>query len=132
MRDSNGRILIPGFFDDVHPLSESEKAAIAKLPPVEDTLKREFGIGRSEGDDGLTESTMRPAINIRGLAAGKVGAEAVNAIPSKAEVSIDFRLVPDKRRRACGKESKHFSGPKAGRLFQTHRTSLPGLPIQKS
>lgn len=95
MRDSEGHILIPGCSDDVHPLSEAEKAAIAKLPPVEDLLKREFAIGRTEGGEGLTASTMRPAINIRGIRAGAVGAEAANAIPIDAAVSIDFRLVPD-------------------------------------
>jgi acetylornithine deacetylase/succinyl-diaminopimelate desuccinylase-like protein len=38
---------------------------------------------------------MRPALNIRGISAGAVGAEATNSIPSEARISIDFRLVPD-------------------------------------
>jgi acetylornithine deacetylase/succinyl-diaminopimelate desuccinylase-like protein len=95
LRDSDGRILNPGYADDVRPLTDAEKAAIAKLSPVEDALKHEFAIGRSEGTDGLTASTMRPAINVRGIRSGAVGAEAANAIPVDAEVSIDFRLVPD-------------------------------------
>ncbi|HEX4095737.1 MAG TPA: M20/M25/M40 family metallo-hydrolase, partial [Caulobacteraceae bacterium] len=49
----------------------------------------------SEGEDGLTASTLRPAINIRGIRSGQVGAQANNAIPTDAEISIDFRLVPD-------------------------------------
>ena len=95
LRDSEGRILIPGFADDVRPLTAAEKAAMAQLPPVEDSLKQEFGIGRSEGLEGLTASTMRPALNIRGLRSGQVGTEAANAIPVDAVVSVDFRLVPD-------------------------------------
>ena len=95
LRDDDGHILIAGFYDDVRPLSEAEKAAIAKLPPVEKSLKREFGVGRTEGGDGLTASTMRPALNVRGVRSGSVGAEAANAIPVDAVVSIDFRLVPD-------------------------------------
>jgi len=94
LRDSDGRILIPGFADDVRPLNAAEEAAIARLPPVEDSLKQEFGIGRSEGNEGLTASTMRPALNIRGIRSGQVGAEAANAIPVDATVSVDFRLVP--------------------------------------
>jgi acetylornithine deacetylase/succinyl-diaminopimelate desuccinylase-like protein len=94
LRDSEGRILIPGFADDVRPLTEAERAAIARLPRVEDSLKQEFGLGRSEGTEGLTASTMRPALNIRGIRSGAVGAEAANAIPVDAAVSIDFRLVP--------------------------------------
>ena len=47
-----------------------------------------------EGAEGLTASTMRPALNIRGIKSGQVGAEAANAIPVDAAVSIDFRLVP--------------------------------------
>ena len=95
MRDGEGRILIPDFSGNVRPLTEAELKAIAKLPRVENALKRQFGLDRSESDDGLTQSTMRPALNIRGIAAGNVGAQATNAIPSEAEISIDFRLVPD-------------------------------------
>jgi acetylornithine deacetylase/succinyl-diaminopimelate desuccinylase-like protein len=95
MRDDDGRILIPGFADNVRPLTADEKTAIAKLPPVEDTLKAEFGIGRSEGSQGLTASTMRPALNVRGLRSGEVGDAAKNAIPTEAVISVDFRLVPN-------------------------------------
>jgi acetylornithine deacetylase/succinyl-diaminopimelate desuccinylase-like protein len=95
MRDSEGRILIPGYYSDVRPVPTQALTAVAQLPPVEDSLKREFGIGRSEGTEGLTASTLRPALNVRGIRSGQVGAEAANAIPVDATVSIDFRLVPD-------------------------------------
>ena len=94
LRDGEGRIRIPGFTDDATPLTATERAAIARLPPVEAALKKELALGRSEGEDGLTASTMRPALNVRGLAAGQVGASAVAAIPSEAAIAFDFRLVP--------------------------------------
>lgn len=95
MRDANGRILIPGFYEDVRLLTGAKTAAIGKLPPVDGALMREYGIGRSEDGQGLYASIMRPALNIRGISSGAVGTDATNAIPAEARVSIDFRLVPD-------------------------------------
>jgi acetylornithine deacetylase/succinyl-diaminopimelate desuccinylase-like protein len=95
MRDDDGKILIPGFADDVRPLTADEQRAIAALPPVDDELKRDYAIGRSEGSDPLPMSLMRPALNVRGIRTGQVGAAAANAIPIDAMISLDFRLVPD-------------------------------------
>jgi acetylornithine deacetylase/succinyl-diaminopimelate desuccinylase-like protein len=107
LRDDSGRILIPGFYRDVKPLTDSERAAIAKLPPVEDLLRRQFGIGRTEGQ-ALTASIMRPALNVRGISSGEVGAAAKNAIPTQADISIDFRLVPDQTPAVIRAEVERF------------------------
>jgi len=95
MRDSEGRILIPGFTDDVRAVPADALAAVAQLPAVEESLRRELAIGRTEGTEGLTASTLRPALNIRGIRSGQVGDQATNAIPVDATISVDFRLVPD-------------------------------------
>ena len=95
LRDDEGKILIPGFGAEVRALTGPEQQALAAMPPVEDDLKREFGIGRTEGSEPLGASLMRPALNVRGIRTGLVGAQAANAIPVDAQVSIDFRLVPD-------------------------------------
>lgn len=108
MRDDEGRILIPGFSDDVRPLTTAEQEAIRHLPPVDDALKQEFGIGRSEGNEGLTSSLMRPALNIRGIRSGQVGEAAANAIPINAVFSIDFRLVPDQTPQAVRAKIEAF------------------------
>jgi acetylornithine deacetylase/succinyl-diaminopimelate desuccinylase-like protein len=95
MRDEEGRILIPGFADQVRALTPQEQNALRNLPPVEEALKQEFGIGRTEGSENLPFSFMRPALNIRGIRSGQVGDAAANAIPVNAVISVDFRLVPD-------------------------------------
>jgi acetylornithine deacetylase/succinyl-diaminopimelate desuccinylase-like protein len=96
MRDDEGRILIPGFEDDVRALTPAERHAIDAMPEVEIGLKRDLQLGRTEGQGAsLADTLQRPALNIRGLRAGGVGAEGANAISTKALGSIDFRLVPD-------------------------------------
>jgi len=108
MRDDNGRILIPGFSDQVRALTPEEQAALKNLPPVGDALKKEFGIGRSEGGEELPASIMRPALNIRGIRSGQIGDAAANAIPTTAVISFDFRLVPDQTPAAVRAAVEHF------------------------
>jgi acetylornithine deacetylase/succinyl-diaminopimelate desuccinylase-like protein len=108
MRDDSGRITIPGFNDNVRAITPAEQSALNDLPPVGDALKREFGIGRSEGNEDLPASIMRPALNVRGIRAGQVGDAAANAIPVSATISLDFRLVPDQTPAAVRAAVEHF------------------------
>ena len=108
MRDDDGRITIPGFSDGVRAITPAEQLALRDLPPVDDALKREFAIGRSEGSESLPASLMRPALNVRGIRAGEVGDAAANAIPTKATFSLDFRLVPDQTPAAVRAAVEHF------------------------
>jgi acetylornithine deacetylase/succinyl-diaminopimelate desuccinylase-like protein len=95
MRDENGKILIAHFYDDVKPSSKSEQEAIARIPEVETSLKQEFGIGATEGEGRLlNDLLMLPALNVRGIQSGHVGAQASNTIQTEATASLDFRLVP--------------------------------------
>ena len=116
MRDDTGLILIPGFADGVRPVTPAEERAIAQLPPLDAGLKREFGLGASEGTESLAASLMRPALNVRGIRAGQVGESSVNAIPTTAVISIDFRLVPDQSPAAVRASVERF--------FQAHGWTL--------
>lgn len=96
MRDETGRILIDGYYDDVTPLSELERDAIAAMPDVTEVLKDELSIHTPEGDGmRLEELIALPAINARGIVAGGVGAKGRNIILSTATTSLNLRLVPD-------------------------------------
>lgn len=97
LRDGDGRILVPGFYADVRPLTAADRRALATVPAVDDALRRELGLGATEaGNARLAERIMQPALNVRSFHAGPMG-PAANAIPTEATVSIDFRLVPDER-----------------------------------
>ena len=96
MRTGDGRILIDHFFDNVPPISATERAAIRALPVTDTELKREFLLGGTEaGNALLAERILLPAVNLRGIRSGQVGQLATNSIPTDATASIDFRLVPN-------------------------------------
>ncbi len=96
MRDPNGRVSIEGFYDGVRPLTDLEKRAVAAVPKVDPELRKSFGLMHTEaGDAPNAERILTPALNVRGLLAGHVGAQAANAIPTEARASFDIRLVPD-------------------------------------
>ncbi len=96
LRDADGRILVDHFYDDVPGPTAAELAAARALPPVEAELKRSLLLGATEaGGAPLAERIMQPALNVRGIRVGQVGALANNAIPTEAQASFDFRLVPN-------------------------------------
>jgi acetylornithine deacetylase/succinyl-diaminopimelate desuccinylase-like protein len=96
LRDPDGKILIPGFYDDVKPPTAAERAAFAAAPPIDDQLRRELGLARTEaGNALLAERLMLPALNVGGLQGGRTGRGGANLIGTETSAYIDFRLVPD-------------------------------------
>ena len=94
MKDDDGRVLVDRFYDGIEPLSETEKRAIAEAPDVDEDLKRELWLGRTEGGGRkLVDLINLPSLNIRGMASARSGAQASNVVPSTATASIDMRLV---------------------------------------
>ena len=94
LRDDDGHILIPHFYDDVAPVSAADKAAFAAMPPVEDQLKHALGLGRNVGPARLADGYLEPTLNVRAIHVGDEGPAAANAIATQADASFDFRLAP--------------------------------------
>ncbi len=94
MKDEDGRVLIAGYYDDVTPLGEAEKKALAAMPDDDADLERELGIAKPEGSGKkLADLIMEPSLNVRGLRSAYVGGQAQNVVPDLAEASLDARLV---------------------------------------
>ena len=94
MKDVNGHVSIDGYYEDVTPLTDADKKAIAELPDNDAELERELGIAKPEGGGRkLVELLQEPSLNIRGLRSAYVGDRAQNVVPDQAEASIDARLV---------------------------------------
>ena len=99
LRDSNGKILIDGWNDDIIPLSQNDLKIIRKEPFDANDFKKEYGIKKFVGDKNAFEAKKAlvagPTCNIAGIESGYTGDGAKTVLPSTAKVKIDFRLVPN-------------------------------------
>jgi len=98
LKDENGHIMIPGFYQDVVPPSPEELAAWKSLPFDEEHY-REAEVGSSQlvGESGfsvLERTWARPTLDVHGIPGGFTGAGAKTVIPAKAVAKISMRLVP--------------------------------------
>ena len=101
MRSPAGDILIDGFAGAVVPMTRADHEAIAAAPPVDDELRRAFGLAVSEADNApLGERIMQPAINFRGLTMARTGPGATNAIPTEAHATVGFPPGPRRHPRS--------------------------------
>jgi acetylornithine deacetylase/succinyl-diaminopimelate desuccinylase-like protein len=94
MKDENGRVLIPHFYDGIAPLSPTEKAALARVPVNDPMLMNAFWLGHTENAPAHLLSLLnQPSLNINGISSGATGAHAANVIPPTATADLDLRLV---------------------------------------
>lgn len=98
MKDSNGRITIPHFYDDVVELTVEERKAWAGLPFDRDAYMAELGVDDLNGEAGFTpleQVWARPTLEVNGLVSGFTGKGAKTVLPSKAMAKVSMRLVPN-------------------------------------
>jgi len=94
MKDRDGHVLIPHFYDGITPLSPLEKQAIADAPVNDDALRQELALGHVDGGGKkLLELLNLPTLNVNGISAANTGARANNVIPPRAVADLDLRLV---------------------------------------
>jgi acetylornithine deacetylase/succinyl-diaminopimelate desuccinylase-like protein len=94
MKDEQGKVLLPGFYDGV-VLTDAEKKLLQEVPDKPDEIHRFLGIAEPEKVAGSFQEAMQyPTLNIRGLQSLYVGEQARTLIPDKAVAELDIRLVP--------------------------------------
>jgi len=104
-KDADGRIQIPGFYDDVAEPAPQEKESWSRLPFSEKAfLEKEVGATALTGEPGfsvLERVWARPALEVHGIAGGFTGAGSKTVIPAKATAKVSFRLVPNQDPHRC-------------------------------
>jgi acetylornithine deacetylase/succinyl-diaminopimelate desuccinylase-like protein len=100
VRDEQGRVTIPGFYDGVAPLSKFERRQAARYPLPDARLKKLLGVPKLFGERGFTpteQRSARPTFEINGLTSGYQGEGSKTIVPAWARAKITCRLVPDQK-----------------------------------
>ena len=104
--DENGRITIPGFYDDVQEVSDKERKLMAKAPFSLKAFKKEVGVAQEFGEIGYSTNErtgIRPTFDVCGIWGGYAGEGAKTVLPSKAYAKISCRLVPNQNHEKIAK-----------------------------
>ncbi len=121
--DKDGRVQVPGFYDDVVPLTEQERRKMAELPFDENQYLSQVGVPDSWGEAGYTaleRRWARPTFEINGLTSGYQGTGAKTIIPAQASAKISFRLVPNQTPESI---DKAFRG-------LVEKLTMPGVKVE--
>ena len=97
LHDADSRVAIPGFYDDVAPLSEKERKQLVELPFSETAFQETTGVAALVGEKGFSTVERiwaRPTLDINGIFGGYAGEGAKTVIGSKATAKFSTRLVP--------------------------------------
>lgn len=113
--DADGRITIPGFYDDVQEVPEAERDMIARIPFSEEKYKAAICVDELAGEKGystLERNSCRPSFDICGIWGGYTGEGSKTVLPSKAYAKVSCRLVP------------HQDHAKISKLFEDYIASV--------
>ncbi|GAA4437059.1 dipeptidase [Ravibacter arvi] len=132
LKDENGHITIPGFYDQVTELTTAERSALNDAPFDLDAYQQDLGIDEVEGEKGYTtieRTSVRPTLDVNGIWGGYTGEGAKTVLPAKAYAKISMRLVPNQTDKEIeAKFKKHFESiaPKSVKVVvKPHHGGLP-------
>ena len=131
MTDKEGKITIPGFYDDVIDCSAKEREKMAEAPFCLDEYKKAIDVKETFGEKGYTTNErtgIRPSFDVCGMWGGYIGEGAKTVLPSKAYAKISTRLVPNQNHEQIADLfKKHFESI-APDYVKVEVTSLHGGP----
>lgn len=113
--DADGRITIPGFYDDVEEVPQAERDMISQIPFDESKYKASIGVDEVFGEKGystLERNSCRPSFDICGIWGGYIEEGSKTVLPSKAYAKVSCRLVP------------HQEHAKISKLFEDYMASV--------
>lgn len=119
--DADGRITVPGFYDDVEEVPQAERDMIAHIPFDEEKYKAAIGVKELFGEKGystLERNSCRPSFDICGIWGGYTGEGSKTVLPSKAYAKVSSRLVP------------HQDHHKISQLFTDYILSIAPATVQ--
>jgi acetylornithine deacetylase/succinyl-diaminopimelate desuccinylase-like protein len=97
LKDRDGVVRIPGFYDDIEPPTEAERASWAALPVADDALRTMMGVTALAGEPGYSSHERRgarPTLDVHGIVGGFTGPGQKTVIPARATAKVSMRLVP--------------------------------------
>jgi acetylornithine deacetylase/succinyl-diaminopimelate desuccinylase-like protein len=111
LHDKNGRVTIPGFYDDVLKLSKKERENFKALKLSDKEYAKDLGVAELNGEKGFTTLERiwtRPTLDCNGIVGGFTGKGAKTIIPSKVTAKISMRLVPSQKADKITKQFTRF------------------------
>jgi succinyl-diaminopimelate desuccinylase len=133
--NEKGQVQVPGFYDDVTPLTADERKKFTELPFNEESFKKQLGLDALAGEEGFStqeRKSARPTFDINGLTSGYQGEGAKTVLPAWAKAKFSFRLVPkqDPKKIQQGLEAFLKSHCPAGIRYElTTHHGAPGVVV---
>ena len=136
LKDTSGKINIPGFYDSVIKLTKKERENFKALPFSEKKYAQELGVKQLNGEKGfstLERVWARPTLDCNGIFGGFTGEGAKTVLPSKATAKISMRLVPNQDPKKISKLFKSYITKIAPKTVKINIKDLHGAyPIATS